>query len=107
MVGQRRQGLTQVAFLLHADAAAHGHYGRELAAAATFLGIPVCRCRHAVQYMKGRSSPVPSAGRLVWLVRVPRVVEVPSVGKSTMSLALYGHPFSSYTQKVLIALYEN
>jgi glutathione S-transferase len=24
-----------------------------------------------------------------------------------MSLALYGHPFSSYTQKVLIALYEN
>ena len=26
---------------------------------------------------------------------------------STMSLALYGHPFSSYTQKVLVALYEN
>lgn len=26
---------------------------------------------------------------------------------STMSLVLYGHPFSSYTQKVLIALYEN
>jgi glutathione S-transferase len=24
-----------------------------------------------------------------------------------MSLALYGHPFSSYTQKVLIGLYEN
>lgn len=24
-----------------------------------------------------------------------------------MSLAIYGHPFSSYTQKVLIALYEN
>src|ERR1700748_2892104 len=24
-----------------------------------------------------------------------------------MSLALYGHPFSSYTQKVLIPLYEN
>ena len=24
-----------------------------------------------------------------------------------MTLALYGHPFSSYTQKVLIALYEN
>lgn len=24
-----------------------------------------------------------------------------------MSLALYGHPFSAYTQKVLIALYEN
>lgn len=24
-----------------------------------------------------------------------------------MSIALYGHPFSSYTQKVLIALYEN
>ena len=24
-----------------------------------------------------------------------------------MLLALYGHPFSSYTQKVLIALYEN
>jgi len=24
-----------------------------------------------------------------------------------MSLQLYGHPFSSYTQKVLIALYEN
>ena len=24
-----------------------------------------------------------------------------------MSLAVYGHPFSSYTQKVLIALYEN
>jgi glutathione S-transferase len=24
-----------------------------------------------------------------------------------MSLALYGHPFSSYAQKVLIALYEN
>lgn len=24
-----------------------------------------------------------------------------------MSLALYGHPFSSYTQKVLLALYEN
>ncbi len=24
-----------------------------------------------------------------------------------MSLALYGHPFSSYTHKVLIALYEN
>lgn len=26
---------------------------------------------------------------------------------STMALALYGHAFSSYTQKVLIALYEN
>jgi len=26
---------------------------------------------------------------------------------ATMSLALYGHPFSSYTQKVLMALYEN
>jgi len=26
---------------------------------------------------------------------------------TSMSLALYGHPFSSYTQKVLIALYEN
>ena len=25
----------------------------------------------------------------------------------TRMLALYGHPFSSYTQKVLIALYEN
>jgi glutathione S-transferase len=24
-----------------------------------------------------------------------------------MSIALYGHPFSSYTQKVLVALYEN
>jgi len=24
-----------------------------------------------------------------------------------MSIALYGHPFSSYCQKVLIALYEN
>ena len=24
-----------------------------------------------------------------------------------MTLALYGHPFSSYTQEVLIALYEN
>jgi len=24
-----------------------------------------------------------------------------------MSLTLYGHPFSSYTQKVLVALYEN
>ena len=24
-----------------------------------------------------------------------------------MTLALYGHPFSSYTQKVLISLYEN
>ena len=24
-----------------------------------------------------------------------------------MSLTLYGHPFSSYTQKALIALYEN
>jgi len=24
-----------------------------------------------------------------------------------VSLILYGHPFSSYTQKVLIALYEN
>ena len=24
-----------------------------------------------------------------------------------MNLALYGHPFSSYTQKALIALYEN
>ena len=24
-----------------------------------------------------------------------------------MSFALYGHPFSSYTQKVVIALYEN
>ena len=24
-----------------------------------------------------------------------------------MSVVLYGHPFSSYTQKVLIALYEN
>jgi len=23
------------------------------------------------------------------------------------SLVLYGHPFSSYTQKALIALYEN
>src|SRR5262245_44397463 len=28
-------------------------------------------------------------------------------GGPTVSLALYGHPFSSYTQKVLIALYEN
>jgi glutathione S-transferase len=26
---------------------------------------------------------------------------------AAMALALYGHPFSSYTQKVLIALYEN
>lgn len=26
---------------------------------------------------------------------------------NNVSLALYGHPFSSYTQKVLIALYEN
>ncbi len=26
---------------------------------------------------------------------------------NTTSLALYGHPFSSYTQKVLVALYEN
>jgi glutathione S-transferase len=26
---------------------------------------------------------------------------------TTMALALYGHPFSSYTQKVLVALYEN
>ena len=24
-----------------------------------------------------------------------------------MSLVFYGHPFSSYTQKVLMALYEN
>nr|WP_256595898.1 glutathione S-transferase family protein [Pseudomonas sp. RW407] len=24
-----------------------------------------------------------------------------------MALVLYGHPFSSYTQKVLMALYEN
>lgn len=30
-----------------------------------------------------------------------------SIRYSTMPLALYGHPFSSYTQKVLIALYEN
>jgi glutathione S-transferase len=29
------------------------------------------------------------------------------LGGLKMSLALYGHPFSSYTQKVLIALYEN
>ena len=28
-------------------------------------------------------------------------------GELAMSLALYGHPFSSYTQKVLISLYEN
>jgi len=28
-------------------------------------------------------------------------------GDFPVSLALYGHPFSSYTQKVLIALYEN
>src|SRR6478672_9421162 len=28
-------------------------------------------------------------------------------GSPTMSLSLYGHPFSSYTQKVLVALYEN
>ena len=28
-------------------------------------------------------------------------------GDLTMSLALYGHPFSSYTQKALLALYEN
>ena len=27
--------------------------------------------------------------------------------KGQCALALYGHPFSSYTQKVLIALYEN
>lgn len=27
--------------------------------------------------------------------------------RSPMSLVLYGHPFSSYTQKVLVALYEN
>jgi glutathione S-transferase len=33
-----------------------------------------------------------------------RVVEV---GEPAMSLVLYGHPFSSYTQKALIALYEN
>lgn len=31
----------------------------------------------------------------------------PDNRKSTMPLILYGHPFSSYTQKVLIALYEN
>ncbi|HEY1228654.1 MAG TPA: glutathione S-transferase family protein, partial [Ramlibacter sp.] len=24
-----------------------------------------------------------------------------------MAVALYGHPFSSYTQKALVALYEN
>jgi len=28
-------------------------------------------------------------------------------GDCDMALALYGHPFSSYTQKVLVALYEN
>lgn len=27
--------------------------------------------------------------------------------QAATSLALYGHPFSSYTQKALIALYEN
>jgi glutathione S-transferase len=30
-----------------------------------------------------------------------------SMQEFLMTLALYGHPFSSYTQKVLIALYEN
>jgi len=30
-----------------------------------------------------------------------------ALGASGTPLALYGHPFSSYTQKVLIALYEN
>src|SRR5512132_2590405 len=30
-----------------------------------------------------------------------------TTGGSAMSLVLYGHPFSSYTQKALIALYEN
>lgn len=30
-----------------------------------------------------------------------------AIERSSMSLVLYGHPFSSYTQKALIALYEN
>src|SRR5579863_4576424 len=30
-----------------------------------------------------------------------------TIRRSRMSLVLYGHAFSSYTQKVLIALYEN
>ena len=30
-----------------------------------------------------------------------------SPNTGTVMLALYGHPFSSYTQKVLTALYEN
>jgi glutathione S-transferase len=34
-------------------------------------------------------------------------MQVVCFGGFTMSLVLYGHPFSSYTQKVLIALYEN
>lgn len=36
---------------------------------------------------------------------MPRTLHTESA--PDMSLALYGHPFSSYTQKVLIALYEN
>lgn len=33
--------------------------------------------------------------------------EAPGPDAGAATLALYGHPFSSYTQKVLVALYEN
>jgi glutathione S-transferase len=36
-----------------------------------------------------------------------RLIKPPSTESRAMSLKLYAHPFSSYCQKVLIALYEN
>src|SRR6185503_12062674 len=35
------------------------------------------------------------------------IVEIASTEETVMALTLYAHPFSSYCQKVLIALYEN
>jgi glutathione S-transferase len=55
-----------------------------------------------------RFDPQPKFGPLAISSSLRRPDTQPNrAQESTMSLALYGHPFSSYTQKVLIALYEN
>src|SRR3712207_1594281 len=41
------------------------------------------------------------------MTRLTKVYEKKLRVKPTMTLTLYAHPFSSYCQKVLIALYEN
>jgi glutathione S-transferase len=49
------------------------------------------------------------ASRILWQLETTSLVPGRSASKqeASMSLALYGHPFSSYTRKVLIVLCEN